>query len=243
MIKELIYITNSTNPFHVKSEKHIFEGLPTHRNYDNLLPQSQKKIDEIISNLTTSIDKSKLWIQTLPFETDDKRERYKYIWNIIEELLNKLRIVGISKESLHQIWCQEIFRSGTIGEQGIKLTKADIIWPIIVMSTNHENYDDYDLDEAEVEEATRLYQSIINTYTERYEFLTKVLYAFNDFLKDKTIKERIPKFVSEKYLDFLYIMDETNINDHLKEIIIKTILTNILTKRSHIKRIKEQVNL
>lgn len=243
MIKELIYITNSTNPFHVKSEKHIFEGLPTHRNYDNLLPQSQKKIDEIISNLTTSIDKSKLWIQTLPFETDDKRERYKYIWNIIEELLNKLRIVGISKESLHQIWCQEIFRSGTIGEQRIKLTKADIIWPIIVMSTNHENYDDYDLDEAEVEEATRLYQSIINTYTERYEFLTKVLYAFNDFLKDKTIKERIPKFVSEKYLDFLYIMDETNINDHLKEIIIKTILTNILTKRSHIKRIKEQVNL
>jgi hypothetical protein len=243
IIKELIYITNSANPFNIKSEKHIFEGRPTHRSYNDLLPQSQKKIDGVISNLTVPIDKSRLLIQTLPFETDDKRERYKYVWSVIEELLNKIGNVSISKEYLHKTWCNDIFHSGTIDNQKIKLTKTDIIWPIIVMSTNQENYDNYDLDEAEVEEVAHLYSNIINTYTERYEFLTKVLHAFNDFIKDKEIKDRIRIFVSEKYVDFLYIMDETNIDDHLKEIIIKIILTNILTKRFLIKRIKERVNL
>lgn len=242
-VEEIIYITNSANPFNVKSESYIFQGPPAYRQYDTLLPKSKAKLDAIISNLSFQIDKSKLTIQTLPFEIGHKREQYKYVWSAIDELLGKIEIGSISKENLHAIWQNDIFHSGTIPNQEIKLTKKDIIWPIIVMSINQENYDNYNLDEAEVEEVSRLYSNIINTYTERYEFLTKVLHAFNDFLKDRIIKERIRIFVSEKYVDFLYIMDETSIDDHLKEIIIKIILTNILTKRFQIKRIKERVNL
>lgn len=241
-VDELIYITNSTNPFNVKSESHIFAGLPSHRKYDELLPISQKKLDDIISKLTIPIDKSKLVIQTLPFETDNMIERYKYVRSAIEELLNKLGNLPISKEILHQIWQNEIFQSGTMGNQEIKLTKNDIIWPIIVLATNNDDYDE-DLDEAQIEEVKRLYGTIIDTCTEQYEFLTKVLFAFNDFGKDKILKDRIRFFISEKYIDFLYIVDAANINGELKELIVKVILRNILLKRYQIQKIKEQVNL
>ena len=230
-VEQLIYITNSTNPFNIKSESFIFSGLPTHRSYDDLLPKSKKKLDDIISNLTFPIDKSKLIIQTLPFETNNKKERYKYVWSAIEELLNKLGNLPISKEMLHEIWVNDIFQSGTMGEQEIKLTKNDIIWPIIVLTTDNNNYDEElneELDEAQIEEVKRLYSTIINTYTEEYEFLTKVLFAFNDFQKDKIVKDRIRLFIA---------------NDELKEIIVKVILRNILYKRYQIQKIKEQVNL
>ena len=245
-VEQLIYITNSTNPFNIKSESFIFSGLPTHRSYDDLLPKSKKKLDDIISNLTVPIDKSKLIIQTLPFETNNKKERYKYVWSAIEELLNKLGNLPISKEMLHEIWENDIFQSGTMGDQEIKLTKNDIIWPIIVLTTDNNNYDEElneELDEAQIEEVKRLYSTIINTYTEKYEFLTKVLFAFNDFQKDKIVKDRIRLFISERYPDFLYIVDDANLNDELKEIIVKVIIRNILYKRYKIQKIKEQVNL
>lgn len=241
-VEELIYITNSTNPFNTKPESFIFAGLPSHRRYDELLPKSKKKLDKIISGLTIPIDKSKLVIQTLPFETDNKNERYKYVWSAIEELLNNLGNLSISKVRLHEIWTNDIFQSGTIGNQGIKLTKNDIIWPIIVLTTENENYDE-DLDEAQIEEVKRLYGTIINTYTEKYEFLTKVLFAFNDFQKDKILKERIRLFISERYHDFLYIVEAATIDDELKDLIVKVILRNILLKRYQIQKIKEQVNL
>lgn len=245
-VEQLIYITNSTNPFNIKSESFIFSGLPTHRSYDDLLPKSKKKLDHIISNLTVPIDKSKLIIQTLPFETNNKKERYKYVWSAIEELLNKLGNLQISKEMLHEIWENDIFQSGTMGDQEIKLTKNDIIWPIIVLTIDNNNYDEElneELDEAQIEEVKRLYSTIINTYTEKYEFLTKVLFAFNDFQKDKIVKDRIRLFISERYPDFLYIVDDANLNDELKEIIVKVIIRNILYKRYKIQKIKEQVNL
>lgn len=241
-VEELIYITNSTNPFNIKSESFIFAGLPTHRGYDELLPKSKKKLDEIISGLKIPIDKSKLVIQTLPFETDKKIERYKYVWSAIEELLNKLGNLSISKERLHEIWENDIFQSGTMRDKEIKLTKNDIIWPIIVLTTDNNNYDE-DLDEAQIEEVKRLYGTIINTYTEKYEFLTKVLFAFNDFRKDLILKDRIHLFISEKYQDFFYIVDAANIDAELKELIVKVILRNIMLKRYQIQRIKEQVNL
>ena len=241
-VEELIYITNSTNPFNTKTESFIFAGLPTHRSYDELLPKSKKKLDKIISELTIPIDKSKLVIQTLPFETDNKLERYKYVWSAIEELLNNLGNLPISKARLHEIWTKDIFQSGTMGDKEIKLTKNDIIWPIIVLTTDSENYDE-DLDEAQIEEVKGLYGTIINTYTEKYEFLTNVLFAFNDFQKNKILKERIRLFISEKYRDFSYIVEGSTINDELKDLIVKVILRNILLKRYQIQKIKEQVNL
>ncbi len=77
--KQLIYISNSSNPLSVSSEKNIFTGLSSRRNYDSLPTKSKKKIDNILSSIKGPFDKSKLLIQTFYFETDDKRERNKYV--------------------------------------------------------------------------------------------------------------------------------------------------------------------
>ena len=240
--KQIIYITNSINPLRVSSEKHIFFGLPTHRSYESLPPKSKKKIDSILSSIKPSIDKTKLLIQTIPFETDDEKERYKNVINAIRDFIVSIGSVNINPSELHSIWKDDIFKSGTKKDPNLKLTKSDVVWPVIVLVTENMNFEDEDIDDSEIDEISRLYKDIINTCAERYEFVTNVLYSFNSYTEGSR-KERIKLFIDSKYKDYIDLFDGTTINDDIKPILIKIILRNILTKRFQIDNIKKATNL
>lgn len=241
--KQLIYISNSANPLSVSSEKHIFSAVSNRRKYDSLPEKSKKKIDDILLSIKGSLDKSKLLIQTFYFETDDEKERNKYLVDyVIKDFITTIGINSVTPSELHQIWHYDIFKSGTKREPNLKLTKNDVIWPVIVRATDNMNFDDEDLDDSEIEEITRLYKDIINICTERYEFVTKVLYAYNGF-DEGSKDERIKLFVNSHYKDYLYLLADITMNDDIKESLIKIILRNVLNKRIQIKRIKEATNL
>ena len=195
-VKQLIYISNYANPLTVSSEKHLFAGVPTRRKYHDLPQKSQKKIDDLLSKLPYPFDKSKLLIQTVPFETNDDKERYKFVIQEIRDFISTMGSISIDIYALHRIWKDDIFNSGTKRDSKLKLTKNDVIWPVIVLATNNMNFDDEDLDDSETEEITRLYKDIINICTERYEFVTKVLCSFNSF-EEGTKKEKIQLFVKQ----------------------------------------------
>ncbi len=241
--KQLIYISNSSNPLSVSSEKNIFTGLSSRRNYDSLPTKSKKKIDNILSSIKGPFDKSKLLIQTFYFETDDKRERNKYVVDyVIRDFITSIGINSTTPSELHRIWYYDIFKSGTKRDPILRLTKNDIIWPVIVLATNNMNFDDEDFDDSETEEIIRLYKDVINICTERYEFVTKVLCSFNSF-EEGTKKEKIQLFVNSRYKDYMYLIDGVTMNDEIKESLIKIILRNILKKRIQINGIKEATNL
>ena len=242
LTKQLIYISNSANPLSVSSEKQIFSDVSNRRKYDSLPTKSKKRIDDIISSIKGPFDKSKLLIQTFYFETDDEKERNKYVVDhVIRDFITTIKINSVTPSELHKIWFYDIFKSGTKREK-LRLTKNDVIWPVIVLATNNMYFDDEDLDDSETEEITRLYKDIINICTERYEFVTKVLYAFNNF-DNGTKKERVGLFINSHYKDYLYLLDDITMNNDIKKSLIKIILRNILRKRIQINGIKEATNL
>ena len=241
--KQLIYISNYANPLRVASEKQIFSGVSSRRKYNSLPAKSKKKIDDILSSIKGPFDKSKLLIQTFYFETDDEKERNKYVVDyVIKDFISTININSVTPSELHKIWFYDIFKSGTKRDTILRLTKNDVIWPVIVLATNNMNFDEEDLDDSETEEITRLYKDIINICTERYEFVTKVLYAYNGF-DEESKKERIKLFINSHYKDYLYLLHDITMDDDIKKSLIKIILRNVLNKRLQINRIKEATNL
>lgn len=244
VVKELIYITNTPNPFNEKQLNPIFYSV-AQRDY-NSLPQSLKdKISKIISGIEEPLDTSKFKIQILPFETDNDNERYKCVMGAIGNFIPKLGNVSIAKDILHRIWVNDIFRSGTKRASDIKLSKKDIIWPVIVLTTQNGNYDEDEFDDSEIDEISRSYEGIINTCTEKYEFVTKVLFAYNSFQKEAKHSERKQKFIETESRKFSYLFegDAISLSSALQEKLLQIIIRNILNKRIQINNIKNAVNL
>ena len=183
-------------------------------------------------------------IQTLPFETDNDKERYKHVWNEINEFLSLIDTDRISKTQLHNTWKGDIFCSGTKRDRSIKISKKDIIWPVIVILTEKVEIDE-ELDESELEEVSRAYSGIINNCSERFEFFTKVLYAYNGYQTKKNARERRLNFIQNESKQFSEILedDSITIDDKLKDALLKVIVKKILDKRCQIDKIKQAVNL
>lgn len=53
----------------------------------------------------------------------------------ISNFIPQLGNISIAKDILHKIWVNDVFRSGTKRSSDIKLSKKDIIWPVIVLIT------------------------------------------------------------------------------------------------------------
>lgn len=244
-VKKLIYITNSPNPLSVTKEQFIFAGFPTSRKYESLPDKSRNRIDEILKTIEIPLDTSNLTIQTLPFETDDNNEKYKFVWEAIREFISQFNSNNkISKVNLHQVWTNDIFKSGSKKDPSIKLSKKDIIWPIIVTITNDIEFES-EWDGAIFDEISRAYKDIINTCCEKYEFMTSVLSEYNYYQTDKSYGERSKNFIQNECSKFAYILDDNSLtlDNSLRETLLKVIIKNIINKRYQIDQIKNSVNL
>lgn len=245
-VKELIYITNTPNPFNEKQLNPIFYGV-AQRDYSSLPDHLKDKITKIISTIEKPLDISKFKIQILPFETDNYKERYKCVMEAIANFIPKLGNIStsISRDNLHEIWVKDIFRSGTKRTSAMKLTKKDIIWPLIVIITQNECYDEDNNDESDIYELSRSYEEIINTCSEKYEFVTKILCAYNNFKQELKMNERKQKFLETESSRFSYLFDglELSLSKELQDKLLKVIILNILNRRNQINNIKNAVNL
>lgn len=243
-VRELIYIKNTRNPFNEKQLNTIFYGA-SQRNYSSLPTPLKDKINKIISKIENPLDVSKFKIQILPFETDNDKERYKCIMDVIGDFIPKLGNISIAKDILHKIWINDIFRSGTKRASEIRLTKKDIVWPVIVLITQNGYFDEDEFDDSEVDELSRSYEAIINTCSEKYEFVTKVLCAYNGFHKEAKHSERKQTFIETESNKFTYLFEGENVflSSALQEKLLQIIVRNILNKRIQIDNIKNAVNL
>lgn len=246
-VQNLIFITNSLNPFNDDNSRNIFYGN-TRRKYSTLPESSQKIIDKYLNELSVPFDKDKFIIQVVPFETDDDRERYKIIKECIGEFIGKLNIntvYGIS-DKLLEIWQNDISHNASKKDSYIKLSKKDIVWPLLVIITDITRCDINFIEQFDAslyEEITHTYSSLINSCCEQFEFFTKVLYDFQEFKSMKKPLEKCNEFALtqwENYLDDLTI--STN-NEEVQKGLIQIILYKIIKNRFNIDNIKNGVNL
>lgn len=245
--KRLVYISNSPNPFKDDASKPMFYGKS--RVFFNDLPDQTKGIiSGWLSEIEKPLDTDKLMVQVLPFETDDDEQRYKVVLDIISDFIGELDLsyyYGLRKR-LHEVWQTMFDKNGSKSNRNIKLTKKDVVWPIIVFVTRRGGLDrespySADLDEGEYEEVQRKYGELIDDTCERFDITTKVV---TDFYEKKIGgRQAIESFVDEYWEYYQNEFGLDSVDEPIKSSLTKIIVFTILKKRMDINKIKQSVNL
>lgn len=244
--KELIVITNSPNPFNDDKSRSAFYGH-AHRNYVTLPPSAKNIVDGYLSKMDKPLDTDKLKIQVLPFETDDENERYKVIMECINDFMGKLNISisGIGRKML-ETWHWQVFDNGGKKNAAIKLTKKDIIWPILVKVTEIDQCEDAFLEQFDsgvYEEVVNRYSEIIDSHCEQCEFFIKVLSDYNNFRTVKKQGEKINEFIESQWKEYISEFAADGVEKEIQEALAKIVIHNIIKRRFTIDRIKKGVKL
>ena len=244
--KELIVITNSPNPFNDDKSRNVFYGH-AHRNYNTLPPSAKEIVDRYLSKMEKPLDTDKLKIQVLPFETDDENERYKVIMECINDFMGNLNISisGIGRKMLETLHWQ-VFDNGGKKDSAIKLTKKDIIWPILVQITEIEQCEDSFLEQFDsgvYEEVVNRYSEVINSHCEQCEFFIKILSDYNNFKTEKKQSEKLNEFIEIQWKDYISEFAVDGVEEEIQEALAKIVIHNIIKRRFTIDRIKKGVKL
>ena len=244
--KELIMVTNSPNPFNDDNSKSVFYGH-AHRKYSTL-PESAKKIlDSYLSEIEEPLDRENLKIQVIPFETDDDAERYKVILECINDFVGELNISlpGLGRKMM-DIWQCLIQDNGGKKDAKIKLTKKDMIWPILVKITELNQCDEDFLEQFETgvyEEIVERYSDTIEDHCERCEFFIKILSEYNNFKSFEKRSKKLNAFIEQKWEEFVDEFATESIDDEIKAAITKIVMYYVIKRRWAINRVKEETNL
>ena len=246
--QQLIFITNSPNPFNDADSRSIFSGLPTRRSFSNLPPSAQQIVQKYLGDIDNPLDLQKFTVQVFPFETDDEMERYKAVTQAVNDFIGSLNAnvtYGLGKWLL-QVWHDDIFINGTKRDASILLDKKDIIWPIIVYETDINRCDDNFLNQFDIgvyDEVVRLYGSTIDSCCERVEFFTKILYDYTQFPNTKKQMEKCQDFIDSTWENYKSEFSSGGIDEETLEALIKIVLYNVLRRRITIDKIRQGVNL
>lgn len=244
--KQLIYVTNTPNPFNDDSSKSAFYGS-TKKSYDSLPDSCKTTIESMVEQFSEGIDLKQLVVRVIPFETDDLAERYKEVKRVVDDFMYEIapNHLGIGKQVL-DIWQKDLFQNATQNNIELTISKKQLIWTIIVLTTDVEkNESEYldDIDSCDYQEIVCSYRNLINTCTERFEFATKVITDYNEYFYEGKAKDKLKNFINESWENYLDEIDMNDIDDDIKEQIIKIILHNILKQKWIINSIKKKVNL
>lgn len=244
--KQLIYVTNSPNPFNDDSSKSAFYGS-TKKSYDSLPDSCKYTIKSMTAQLSESIDLDQLVVRVIPFETDDLTERYKEVKRVVDDFVYEVapNYLGIGKQVL-DIWQKDLFQNATQKNIELTISKKQLVWTIIVLTTDVEkNESEYldDVDSCDYQEIVCSYRNLINTCTERFEFATKVITDYNEYFYEGKAKDKLSSFINEKWQNYMDEIDIKGMDDDIKEQIIKIIIHNILKQKRIVNSIKKKVNL
>lgn len=243
---KLVYVTNSNNPLKDPKAMSIFYG-PARRTYNSLPNSSKKVIDNIIATKSyTNLDKSKLSIYVLPFETDDLQERYKVIIEKVKDFITSVKpaLSGIA-QSVLDIWQKQLFENATFHNTELVITKEDLMWPLIVIMADNDRNNNpfmYELDDCEYAEVAERYKTFIDCRCQKFKFTTQVISDFQSYESDKKGNERVIEFITEHWKDYL---DEFS-SDAMEEMIqslVKVTLFRVIQQRWLISDVKKKVNL
>lgn len=240
--EKLIFITNSPNPFNEDTSRSLFWG-PAYREFNSLPESSKQIITDFLSQIAQPLDASQFVIQVVPFETDNDNERYKAVMQSINDFIGELQldIPGIGKQ-LHQVWCRDVFRNGSKKDTKIKLTKKELIWPIIVISTDVARTDQDFVDQFEstqYDEIVRRYHELIDSCCERVEFFTKILFDYNAYKFTGLPRDKRIDFVEKNWQNYALEFEGNGIDAKTVEGLTKVVVFNVIRRRFYIQKIKE----
>lgn len=242
-VKQLIFVTNSPNPFNDKATMYKFSSPLNMVPFFELPLNCQQAINDICTTKGYCLDTSKLIVCVMQFHGEDLNERYKVLQLLVREFLNKLGIEKVSTEQILSLW-QHSFKVNE-SQRTTVITKESMVWPIIAIlcevRESDAELDEYDT--ADVTEILHKYKAIINNNSERFEFVSKVLSDFNEFYPAIKSKERVKRFISEKWEQYKNDFDLRGTDSDTEGMVIRLTLSKILKSRRVIAEVKGKVKL
>lgn len=245
-VERLILITNSKNPLKEDSSKSFFYGPPVAVGYNDLSDEAKKVIDNIVDRLNILLDKNKFYIYYFMFETDNLKTRYAAIEEKVKDFINHLSLGQIlSAKELMDTWQNNLFHNGSQTDVTIKLSKKEIVWPVIVLTLGKQLPTEYieDYDQGFINEITTQYSYLVNAVTERYDLITKILFDYNSLNCILPMRERARKFIADKWKDYISVFSFETLVEEVQEAVTKVILAKVIQQRYLIDNISREVLL
>lgn len=245
-VEQLILITNSKNPLNEDTSKGFFYGPPVAVGYNDLSDDAKKVIDDIVERLEVSLDRDKFQIYYFMFETDNLKTRYAAIEEKIRDFINQLNLGQIlSATELMQVWQNDIFHNGSQTDTAIKVSKKEIVWPVIALTLGKQMPSEFieDYDQGLINEITAQYSYLINSITERYDLITKILFDYNSSNYAMPTKERTRTFIKERWKDYISVFSLESLDAEVQEAVTKVILAKVIHQRYLINNISREVSL
>lgn len=242
-VEQLVFVTNSPNPFNDVTTMYKFSSPLNMVPFSELPRSCQQTIGDICSINGYSIDTSTLTVCVMQFHGESEDERYKVLQSLTMEFLNSLGGDKVSTNQILSLW-QSSFRVNASQKTSI-ITKESMVWPIIAVQCEVRETDveleDYDT--SDVAEILQKYRAVINNNSERFEFVSKVLSDFNDFYPAMRSRERVERFISEKWEQYKSDFDLKNTDSATEEVVVRLTISNVLKSRRVIAEIKGKVKL
>lgn len=215
--------------------------------YVSLTDSAKKVIDNIlVKENYTDIDKSKLFIYTLPFE-NDLNDRYKVVIEKVKDFIASIKSnLSGSAQNVLDVWQQQLFENATLHDTAIVLTKKDIMWPLIVIMCDdgfRTNPFSEDIDDGLYDEVSSRYKSFISCKCQKFSFSTRVLSDYQNYTSTKVGNEKIVDFVDNCWNTYLDEFSPDNANEEVQNTLIKIILFQLLRQRYLINEVKKRANL
>lgn len=248
---ELIYISNLANPLKSKTPDYYWHSKDhIMYKFNDLSQEDKNSITDCLNSLEdmdiSNFDLNKLTISTFPFVGEDKRTRYRVILSEIQNFLSK---VDLQESLAHEFmdYLQITFFQNA--SMSIKMSKKEIIWPLVVIKSNAKDDNSFfeDYDDEEIEEIKRKFRVFINKQSEKFEFSTKVIQDYIDFKNNKASSKRgkisTKEFINECWTNYDLIISNDFVEAEINEAVIKLIMNQIITNRNAIDKVKEAAEI
>ena len=242
-VEQLVYITNSPNPFNDAATMFKFSSPFNTAPFSELPPSCQQTINDICTANGYIPDTSMLTVCVLQFHGKSEDERYKVLQSHIWEFLNELGARSVSTKQILLLWQHSFAVNAT--QKTAVITKESMVWPIIAIlcEVSEDDTELGDYDSSDVAEILQKYRAVINNNSERFEFISRVLSDFYEFHPELKSKERVNRFISEKWMDYKSDFDLKNADSDIEKMVICLTISNVLKKRREIAKIKSRVKL
>jgi hypothetical protein len=242
---QLIYVTNSPNPFNKMDTMGAFSSGLTALKYNDLPESCKQLIEQLCIDEGYCFDRSILAIYVMQFHGDGDN-RYKIVKELTNEFLNAVGVGdrGIGQNML-EIWQNSFFTNASQHDTSLSITKQQMVWPLIVKICDVDAEDALlsDCNEGDIDDIINRYKILINNNSERFEFVTKVLTGYDTFDSARTSREKTKAFIEQKWEEYANEFDLPTAEADILETIVKLAISNVVKRHRKIVEIKSGVNL
>ena len=245
--RELLLVTNRTDPLHDESSMRKFANPYSLVPYNDLPETCQSKIRDICSRKNYSLQLDRFSVMALEFPSGGNAGSETVKARIAEFLVDiDPRLLGLQKKMLDR-WRLQFDDNAVEKDRHKNLSKKEMIWALIVLFC--EELDDSMLngfDDAEAEEVRDKYSDIVDWHSERFDMVCRVLGEYEQYKRwhpNRNGPEVQKSFIEDKQEEFASDFDLDGLEPQLAVAVRKITIERILQQQRKISKVKEAVQL